>query len=321
MRKTVATVAFIVFILISFGSARADFNWVTLDYPGATATYAHGVNNIGQIVGGYRSSENYHGFLLDASFYSPITSPETAGNSTYYYRGINNTGQIVGDYYMYGSGSYGFVLSGSAYTPISSPSASSTTASGINDKGQMVGSASDASGNSYGFLLTGSNFTAINYPEAYNYTSAHAINNLGQIVGSYWDGNRNEGFLLTGSTYVTITYPGASGSYCLDGSICISLNVATGINDMGQIVGDYTADNALHGYVFTGGTYISLDHPGAVNTSVSGINNAGQIVGSYMDTNGVYHGFLATPVPLPSAALLLASGFAALVTTRRRCKK
>jgi len=51
---------------------------------------------------------------------------------------------------------------------------------------------------------------------------------------------------------------------------------AHGINNAGQIVGSY----AGHGFLYSGGTYTTLDYPAMVTTDAAAINNAGQIVGS-----------------------------------------
>ena len=51
-----------------------------------------------------------------------------------------------------------------------------------------------------------------------------------------------------------------------------------------------------HGFLYSGGTYTTIDDPLATNGTVAtGINNSGQIVGYYTDSNGTRHGFLRTP--------------------------
>ena len=69
--------------------------------------------------------------------------------------------------------------------------------------------------------------------------------------------------------------------------------VPFGINDLGQIVGDYfDASGCCHGFLLSQGTYTKLDAPGSILTVAEGINNAGVIVGVYLDTNFSQHGFL-----------------------------
>jgi hypothetical protein len=47
-----------------------------------------------------------------------------------------------------------------------------------------------------------------------------------------------------------------------------------------------------------------------------GINHSGEITGFYSDTNGVFHGFVATPVPEPAAWLLAGLGWIAARKSR-----
>jgi probable HAF family extracellular repeat protein len=67
-----------------------------------------------------------------------------------------------------------------------------------------------------------------------------------------------------------------------------------GINDAGQIVGTFRDATGQHGFLLSGGTFTTIDAPGAANdTEASGINAAGQIVGVLYDgTRG--RGFLLT---------------------------
>jgi probable HAF family extracellular repeat protein len=65
--------------------------------------------------------------------------------------------------------------------------------------------------------------------------------------------------------------------------------VPIGINDVGTIVGQ-------HGFVYSNGSFTTLDAPGALasSTDANGINNAGQIVGAFLDNSSIGHGFLYT---------------------------
>src|SRR5262249_7263193 len=71
--------------------------------------------------------------------------------------------------------------------------------------------------------------------------------------------------------------------------------LATGVNNAGQVVGDYNDANGVgHGFLKSGDTYSTIDSPGAINTQANGINNVGQVVGIYTDANFVGHGFVKT---------------------------
>jgi uncharacterized membrane protein len=76
--------------------------FVTIDFPGAYATDALGINAAGQIVGRYYDGFTQHGFLLDKGIFTTIDPP----GSTYTEAiGINAVGEIVGDY-MDASGTF-----------------------------------------------------------------------------------------------------------------------------------------------------------------------------------------------------------------------
>ena len=90
------------------------------------------------------------------------------------------------------------------------------------------------------------------------------------------------GFLLSGGIYTTIDPPGSTRT------------IASGINDSGQIVGNFNdAADVGHGFLLSEGSYTTIDVPGSVATSVSGINASGQVVGSFfLGVPIVVHGFL-----------------------------
>ena len=62
---------------------------------------------------------------------------------------------------------------------------------------------------------------------------------------------------------------------------------AFGINNAGQIVGEYDDSAGIHGFLLSGGTYTAFKDPSAPNfTEAFGINSAGQIVGDYVPGGG-----------------------------------
>jgi probable HAF family extracellular repeat protein len=82
---------------------------------------------------------------------------------------------------------------------------------------------------------------------------------------------------------------------------------ATGINDLGQIVGYYQNSAGYHGFFYSNDDYITLDDPSATGistiasgifisypplTTVAGINSTETIVGDYETTSGYTLGFL-----------------------------
>jgi beta-lactam-binding protein with PASTA domain len=206
-------------------------------------------------------------------------------------------------------------------TPIDVPNSTITVAYGINNSGTIVGNYNSNQTNS--FLLNGCNFTTFSMPG--EITMATAINNSGQIVGTYGYGDAERGFLLSGGSYSTISPPGAITSFATgindSGQIVgfalyptanpninysrgflfdqgnytfIDIGSAngtiTGINNLGQIVGQYDGLNnqgvsSHFSFLLSGNTYTIINVPGAADTRVAGINNLGQIVGTYSFIN------------------------------------
>jgi probable HAF family extracellular repeat protein len=63
-----------------------------------------------------------------------------------------------------------------------------------------------------------------------------------------------------------------------------------------------------HGFVYSNGTYTTIDPVGSVFTDVMSINNLGQVTGYYEDSSGHYHGFLATPATSRHTASVTLTG-------------
>jgi len=66
---------------------------------------------------------------------------------------------------------------------------------------------------------------------------------------------------------------------------------------------------APHGFLYSGGTFTTLDVPGSLLTQAFGINDSGEIVGRFVD---------GTVVPEPATWLLLGSGILGLMYFRKR---
>jgi probable HAF family extracellular repeat protein len=91
-----------------------------------------------------------------------------------------------------------------------------------------------------------------------------------------------QAYLYADGSYTSIAPPGSTQSE------------AYGINNSGQIVGQYNPGNSQYSaFLYSGGTYTTLSVPGSNGccTVAFGINDAGQIVGDYSMDNSTY-GFL-----------------------------
>jgi probable HAF family extracellular repeat protein len=212
-------------------------------------------------------------------------SPSTAANA-------NSPNAIAGQYEDLTSAIHGFVLRGSAFTTIDVPKQSSTVINGINAPGLLTGTYIDSTGGSHAFFSPSQGvFTTLTPPGSVRSQSGF-LNAQGQVVGTYRTSDqKRHGFLWSRGTFIN-TMINVPGDDAMLGT------VAFGINDLGQIVGDYVAssqpspaDGLRHGFLLSQGTYTTLDPPGSTFTVAEGINNAGVIVGVYFDADGQRHGF------------------------------
>ncbi|MFZ1095889.1 MAG: hypothetical protein WAN75_42860 [Xanthobacteraceae bacterium] len=212
------------------------------------------------------------------------------------------------------------------FTSFSDPNATDgTVPDDINDSGQIVGHYTGTDNNFHGFLYNvgSSSYVTLTDPLGTS-TYANGINNSGLIVGFYGDFSASGGSSAThaftydsskisSSTtprYVSFDDPSAAGA-----------TSANGINDSGQIVGNYRYNTFdTHGFlVDVRGNYTSLDGPGGSTSSEAvDINNRSQIVGGYLASSsqdragepphaGTYRGFIYdhgsyTTISVPSSS-------------------
>jgi YVTN family beta-propeller protein len=271
----------VVSLIASLRPAVAQ-QFATIDFPGAQATVPQTVNNLGQIVGVYRDSQNIlHGFLLQAGIFTTLDYPGSTGTVA---DAINNSGEIVG-YYLDSSGtSHGFTLINGAYSTLDDPQFPQTQLSAVDDSGNVVGGCIDATLIYHGCYYSKGSFTTIDVPGA-TFTDLAGINFLGSsIVGFYGtSGNVDHAVLYQSGVFTTVDFPGASAS------------VANGINDGGQIAGTYYLNgdySTPYAYVQSGATYTTDDFPSAIATGSANISDSGEVVGAYTDVSNVQHGYL-----------------------------
>ena len=85
--------------------------FTNINFPGATGTEAHGVNDAGTVVGWYSSGASVFGFTLSDGLYSSLSYPGAVYTAP---QGINSVGQIVGSYSTDSITWHGFVASPNA---------------------------------------------------------------------------------------------------------------------------------------------------------------------------------------------------------------
>ncbi len=279
------------------------YSFGTLNDPGdATFNELLGINNRGHIAGYFGSGAAGHpntGYILRPPYrrakYQRIMFPGSAQTRL---TGLNNTGVQVGFWSPSGrgGGSAGWYLENSQFHSVAFPAGDHANPPvnqllGVNDQDVAVGFYTDARGLDHGYTydIATKRFSLVAVPGAASVVAA-AINNAGSVAGFFTrPGGRTEGFVLApGGQLSVLRFPRARATR------------ATGINDAGEVVGDYQPGRAsadTRGFTWTSARgFTTVDGPGgAVSTAISGVNDAGDLVGYYTDREGHTDGLLARP--------------------------
>ena len=209
----------------------------------------------------------------------------------------NSTDAIAGQFDD-ADGTHGFVLNNDGFTTINEPAAAGFTAiNGINSSGQLAGTYFDAGGTPHAFFDKNGNFITLIPPGSIR-SQGGFINTQSQVVGTYRDANqKRHGFIWRNGRFTT--------TFNVPDDDAFFGTVAFGINDSGDVVGNYVANGEVrkggdksqnpprHGFRrSSNGDFTRFDVPGAYITIGEGINNAGTIVGVYVLTDGKLHGFV-----------------------------
>ena len=283
------------------GLAMAQ-NYTIIDYPGATNTYAAGINNGGDILGYYQvPGVASRGFLLSAGKFTQVDYPDAKSTNP---KGINALGDIVGTYTDTGGTMHGFLLSKGKSTSLDYPGAD-VQPYAINSAGDIVGMIQFPAKPMQGFLLKGGAWTMNDYLLDVPSTTMNCylgINDAGVMVG-HWTTRAagSHGVVYTKGTAAQFDYGAGDDTE------------AYGINAAGDIVGYYQDVNqANHGFVRRNGRFSPIDYPEYPHTMAYGINDSGQVVGHFQDAKKVFHGFVAqlTPAgPVPPTLTVDDDGF------------
>ena len=278
----------------SVAIAGQEFVYIPLDYPNSIGTCTRGMNDSGEIVGGYvDSSGNLHGFIRDKyGKYSAIDYPDESVTGTLA-TGINNRHEIVG-IYLYGDRRGAFrrgadgtfsAIDVTGFDPSAEP-----FVAGINRQGTVVGFLT-VGGRNTGLRLGADELvTEVAYPSAVE-TELGGITDDGLTSGSYFDGVQLRGLLMqSGGSATSHEYPGAFHTWLL------------GLNRDSVAVGAYSTAaarellNETHGLRLNkDGSFDVIEPPAAAASFASAVNRNGYIVGCWVDSTGTTHGFLARP--------------------------
>jgi probable HAF family extracellular repeat protein len=176
---------------------------------GINNSFASGINDAGQVVGGAStSSDSYHAFLYERSATPKMQDLGTLGGNFSFASDINDAGQVVGGASTSSDPDYHAFLYERSATPemqdLGTLGGNTAEAHDINDAGQVVGVSTTSSGSFHAFLHERSatpkmqDLNSLIPPHSgWSLEEARAINQRGQIVGLGERNGHNHAFLLT----------------------------------------------------------------------------------------------------------------------------
>lgn len=276
-------------------------------HDGARADFAHGwglkVNDSGIVLGPSFSDGQYY---VPGSGIVEVPAP-APGAALPGFRALNNAGAMAG-YYRPGNGSasHAMVYSNGVVTDISAAHSLSSEANDINEAGHVAGT----------HLV---NIAGSAYPraQAFIYYDGNALRDIGTLGGDSRAHALNDHGVVVGESRINSGYQHA---YIYANGVMTDIHgfgdsnsVAVDVNNSGTAVGNWGSwlDGA---FVYAEGkawdlTGTVVNAQGWVITEAMGINDAGQIAGTACNARrSSCVGAILTPVPEPSAYLMLLAG-------------
>ena len=208
---------------------------------------ALGINGPGQIVGRLSDPTGLDHAFLWGSDTGMLDLGPMPGLTNSFATGINDSGQVVGTSWNDTDGRAFIWSSGGGFTDLGMlPGFIYALASAINASGQVAGAASNDTGPIDGFLWTpDGTMTDLGTLPGFLYLQPYAINASTAVVGQVSnDAGPSHAFIWQNgvATDLNTLIPGGSGWV---------LDIATGINDGGQITGTGTVSRVRHAFLLT----------------------------------------------------------------------
>jgi hypothetical protein len=286
-----------------------SISYSTFDVPEAAqnALAVQAINDSGVIAGFLTdTSGNVEGFMRDGDgtitlLVDPLDTTTPSGTVAY---SINNASTVTGYFYDTSAALYyGYFYSGGNYETYTIPNQPADTdfgVGGINNKGSFCGLVLQPPYTTYLNFVSISGEVTVFQVDGSNAENCFAMNDSNTAVGYYADASGVlHGWMREASGKITtINVPGASTT--AGSAPCISGTVGgtdvLGINDQGFISGHYwdTQYNE-HGFIRTpGGKFITLNVPGAYQTSGGAISDKNNMVGHWaIDSSCDDEGYIA----------------------------
>ena len=287
-----------------------------IEFPGATATYAHFVNSSGGMVGSYVDAEGYFQPYVrtPTGRFISLDLPGAATLEYFFVHGINDAGTVVARSKRVDSLPSTFVGTfRGGLNQFSVPGSVSTEGYNINQDGSIVGHYESTDGRTHGFIARPAADTdasaadqPVVTPDDLNYTfesiDVPGVDFLALTASSDFedyagytkslDGQKRVAFTLINSVFTTYHFPGAKNTYFF------------ALGNDGRAAGHYEDSEGIHhGVVLENGELRQYDFPDAVETEIYGISDAtGALTGNFTDASGIRRGFTGdTIVEAPGA--------------------
>jgi hypothetical protein len=263
------------FVVLCASASSQTFQYTSFQVPGSTSTIALGLNNTGEIVGGFTAGGKQSGFLYSGGNFQTIACPNASFTIA---QGINDNGVIVGWCDPAGP-NQGFIYQNGTYTYLTYPGAAGTILNGVNNLGDVVGIYQLSGGGQFGFVYRNGTFKAFvstRTADGINLSETIAATVCGSNCHGIVKAKTKTGWVLVQKVY----YPGASGTGL------------GGINDNGDLSGAWgpTPDGQQEGFVYFKATnkFFGFNIQHSPDMEVTGINNSRQIVGFYAIGSTLY---------------------------------
>jgi hypothetical protein len=269
----------------------AQYNYESVEFPGAAATALYAVNDLRQYVGARRDQSALHAAIWNDGKRLQLLDLDALGpvKESWAYS-INAFADIAGAYVDLSGMMHGYVRHGDgSVETLDFPGGNNTQGYGVNDRGTIIGVYEDAAGAPHAYERIKGVYRNIDLAGA-AVTTPLSVNDDNQIVGEYQPTADvvGKGFVLDADGSFTLhNAPGAPD----ESTFFIS------INNRKEVLGAwYDAEGAAHNFLRKQAKYHAIALPGsfgATITSAQTINDFNDIVGYYVDQSGFAKGWTA----------------------------